>query len=51
MDQLNHYRDTIEPLLSDLVRLIERSSDTNPQLRNRIVFDWGSDNYLTDVTQ
>ena len=46
MDQLNHYRDTIERLLSEIVRLIERSSDTNPQLRNRTVFDRRSDNYL-----
>lgn len=46
MDKLNQYRETIEQILSEIVRVTERSSEATPHLRDRSVFDRRSDNYL-----
>ncbi|MBO0860358.1 MAG: XisI protein [Chloracidobacterium sp.] len=46
MDKLNQYREIIEQILSEIVRITERSSEASRLLRDRTVFDRRSDNYL-----
>lgn len=46
MDQLNHYREIIEGILTEIVTVTEQNSDPDPNLRDKTVFDRRSDNYL-----
>jgi hypothetical protein len=46
MDKLNRYREIIERILTGIVEVTERSSDADPNLRDKTVFDRRSDNYL-----
>ncbi len=46
MDKLNQRREIIERMLAEIVEVSERSSEADPDLRDKTVFDRRADSYL-----